>query len=411
MANKPLPGLPASSPRKPLPPYSNAKPSGLPIPLADAVHASLSGLEQTVETPGAAQQEKVETADEAVDIPEPEASAAPARAASAELASGQRGNLAHRRTGSESRIRQLYLPLRHKSTRDSMLSVAGIDDMLSELGSPVTEEAPKRSSGHSETMTTTPPPPLSPSQGQRLPTSARSSRLARYELRSGAGRELQRRLGQENTAPPVEPVEPLSPMRRQVPVVRRVSSRLSSSRLQRAAGELSAEEGNRQTGESSTDGGVTTWYPISPGRDRPLQLSSDGSDSNGTAPTGYDNGRRRRRRSSETPKGVPARPALNVARVRTMDKLELYLECVSPSFSTATPSSNVADFPICRYVAIRSDLEKAELERAAVFDALRETRAVLADVRRQRDAAEQELRILRAAGPLDVSVRFLILSF
>ncbi|PAK71562.1 hypothetical protein B8W95_13845, partial [Staphylococcus pasteuri] len=75
-------------------------------------------------------------------------------------------------------------------------------------------------------------------------------------------------------------------MRRQVPVVRRVSSRLSSSRLQRAAGELSAEEGNRQTGESSTDGGVTTWYPISPGRDRPLQLSSDGSDSNGTAPTG-----------------------------------------------------------------------------------------------------------------------------
>lgn len=46
-----------------------------------------------------------------------------------------------------------------------------------------------------------------------------------------------------------------------------------------------------------------------------------------------------------------------------------------------------------------------------MFDALRETRAVLADVRRQRDAAEQELRILRAAGPLDVSVRFLILSF
>lgn len=409
MANKPLPGLPASSPRKPVPPYSNAKPSGLPIPLADAVHASLSGLEQTVETPGAAQQEKVETADGAVDIPEPEASAAPARAASAELASEQRGNLAHRRTGSESRIRQLYLPLRHKSTRDSMLSVSGIDDMLSELGSPVTEVAPKRSSGHSETMTTTPPPPLSPSQEQRLPTSARSSRFARYELRSGAGRELQRRLGQENSAP--SPVEPLSPMRRQVPVVRRVSSRLSSSRLQRAAGDISAEEGNRQTGEGSTDGGVTTWYPISPGRDRPLQLSSDGSDSNGTAPTGYDNGRRRRRRSSERPNGVPARPALNVARVRTMDKLELYLECVSSSFSSATPGANIADFPICRYVAIRSDLEKAELERAAVFDALRETRAVLADVRRQRDAAEQELRILRAAGPLDVSVRFLILSF
>ena len=338
MANKPLPGLPAPSPRKPVPPYNVAKPSGLSVPLSDADHASLSGPERAVEAPAAEALSRAaapEGKSDAADLPEPEASTSPTRAAAAEPAPEQRGNLsnlAHRRTGSESRIRQLYLPLRHKSTRDSMLSVAGIDDMLSELGSPVTEVAPKRSSGHSETTTTTtttPPPPLSPSHEQRLPTSARSSRFARYELRSGAGRELQRRLGHENNAP--SPVEPLSPMRRQDPAVRRVSSRLSSSRLQRAAGELSAEEGNRRTGEGSNDGGVTTtWYPISPGRDRPLQLASDGSESNGTVSTGYDNGRRRRRSSSEKPRGVPARPALSVARVRTMDKLELYLEWVLP---------------------------------------------------------------------------------
>lgn len=62
---------------------------------------------------------------------------------------------------------------------------------------------------------------------------------------------------------------------------------------------------------------------------------------------------------------------------------------------------------ITRYVAIRSDLEKAELERAAVFDALRETRAVLSDVRRQRDEAEKELQTLRAAPQFSVRPNFL----
>lgn len=36
-------------------------------------------------------------------------------------------------------------------------------------------------------------------------------------------------------------------------------------------------------------------------------------------------------------------------------------------------------------------MEKAELERDALLDALRETRATLGDVRRQRDALDSEL--------------------
>lgn len=43
-----------------------------------------------------------------------------------------------------------------------------------------------------------------------------------------------------------------------------------------------------------------------------------------------------------------------------------------------------------RYTAAKSDLEKAELEREALYDALYESRAALADVRHQRDALEAD---------------------
>lgn len=65
------------------------------------------------------------------------------------------------------------------------------------------------------------------------------------------------------------------------------------------------------------------------------------------------------------------------------------------------------DHPVTRsrYVAIRAELEKAELERAALFDALRETRVTLDDVRRQRDDAQQEVKTLRGAPAGSVGLR------
>lgn len=41
---------------------------------------------------------------------------------------------------------------------------------------------------------------------------------------------------------------------------------------------------------------------------------------------------------------------------------------------------------------MKADLEKAEMERDALMDALQETRAILDDVRAQRDTLERQLR-------------------
>lgn len=45
-----------------------------------------------------------------------------------------------------------------------------------------------------------------------------------------------------------------------------------------------------------------------------------------------------------------------------------------------------------RYTAAKAEMEKAELERDALLDALRETRITLSDVRRQRDMLDADLR-------------------
>lgn len=45
-----------------------------------------------------------------------------------------------------------------------------------------------------------------------------------------------------------------------------------------------------------------------------------------------------------------------------------------------------------RYTAVKADLAKTEIERDALLDALRETRETLAEVRKQRDAYEAELK-------------------
>lgn len=45
-----------------------------------------------------------------------------------------------------------------------------------------------------------------------------------------------------------------------------------------------------------------------------------------------------------------------------------------------------------RYTAVKAELDKAELERDALLDALRETRSTLSDVRSQRDNLDAELK-------------------
>lgn len=336
MANKPLPGLPGPpTPRRPVPPYASASPaSAADLPTDTAVVSA--GLGEAAAVP----EESSETAGKGpTGRPPPSATRPPALETRTQAAPPGHGNLAHRRAGSEGRIRQLYLPLRNKSTRESLLSAtSGIDDMLSELGSPVKEVASKResSSGANLATATATPPRRHEDDERTAPTSARSSRFSRYELRSGAGRELQRRLGQQD--PDVTaggPVEPLSPMRRpqRPPTIRRVPSRLSSSTR---GTEQQSDPGRTAHGSTGTAGGAhivaatvpagagATWYPVSPRRERPLQLSSDGSEGSAVPIGGFG----RRRSAEKPPRGVPARPALNVTRVRTMDKLEIYLEYV-----------------------------------------------------------------------------------
>jgi cytochrome c556 len=60
---------------------------------------------------------------------------------------------------------------------------------------------------------------------------------------------------------------------------------------------------------------------------------------------------------------------------------------------------------MCRYTAVRADLEKAELERDALLDALRETRSTLGDVRRQRDSLDAEVKRERGLMRLVKKVR------
>jgi predicted nucleic acid-binding Zn-ribbon protein len=63
---------------------------------------------------------------------------------------------------------------------------------------------------------------------------------------------------------------------------------------------------------------------------------------------------------------------------------------------------------------MKADLDKAELERDALLDALQESRAALDDVRGQRDLIESELRDERASSRQLKKVRplrHLVLSY
>ncbi|GAA5861492.1 hypothetical protein JCM8547_008050 [Rhodosporidiobolus lusitaniae] len=274
-------------------------------------------------------------------------------------------------------IRKLVLPasnhsrLRTRATTDSLRSIHAEEDRLSEAGG--VSSPPRRSST-----------PVSP--GRRTPAQRASSRLSLSgALRSGAGRELQRRVTED-----LEEEDPLfstsSAGRRE-----RERARSSLPNAQRNPPSISAstlvEARRRSAGVSAS----SSWYPVTPNRPSPsssaLGLGLNGAsarrrtDSSSTVESlSYV------RRSSAEDAGDEAgsltsgggleesemmtNASLNMASIRQMDKLEIFF----------------------KYTSVRADLEKAELERDALLDALRETRSTLSDVRRQRDSLDAEVK-------------------
>ncbi|GAA5962198.1 hypothetical protein JCM3765_003895 [Sporobolomyces pararoseus] len=198
--------------------------------------------------------------------------------------------------------------------------------------------------------TTSPRPrsiePISPSRA-----SGRRSRLEDTGLlRSGAGKEIQRRaLGELS----LDSETPSSP--------NRSSSRLNVHRL------LPPSDSPRRR-ESTRVSESSTWYPATPrrnfGRSRSATADSFTSEQDRSQlASDYD---------SESTSTSTARPEL--AEIKNLDKLQIFF----------------------KYTAVKAELAKTEIERDALADALRETRETLAEVRKQRDMYESDLKQERA---------------
>ncbi|GAA6057490.1 hypothetical protein JCM3770_000582 [Rhodotorula araucariae] len=252
---------------------------------------------------------------------------------------------------SASGMRRLVLPsanrLRTKGTRDSMLSLVSIDDVLAD-GDGNEPAEPGRNG-----FTT---PPTSPMRRTLQWARSSPSRLSMGgPLRSGVGRELQRRAGADDAVGEGDAQD----AERGLLGASTRSRRISIHRLvdPTSPGQPGARRRSIvRAGESD----ASSWYPQTPSRgtsrvfraEEPFDvLGKDGD----LAPE---------ETSPRTDRSA------NIANIRTMDKLEIFF----------------------RYTAAKADMEKAELERDALIDALRETRTTLADIRRQRDSLSAELK-------------------
>ncbi|GAA5978013.1 hypothetical protein JCM5350_006298 [Sporobolomyces pararoseus] len=198
--------------------------------------------------------------------------------------------------------------------------------------------------------TTSPRPrsiePISPSRA-----SGRRSRLEDTGLlRSGAGKEIQRRALGELSLDSESPISP-----------NRSSSRTNVHRL------LPPSDSPRRR-ESTKVSESSTWYPATPrrnfGRSRSTTADSLTSEQDRShLASDYD---------SESTSTSTARPEL--AEIKNLDKLQIFF----------------------KYTAVKAELAKTEIERDALADALRETRETLAEVRKQRDMYETDLKQERA---------------
>ncbi|BGP15494.1 hypothetical protein JCM10213_005761 [Rhodosporidiobolus nylandii] len=277
-------------------------------------------------------------------------------------------------------MRKLVLPV----TNQTRLRTKATAESLRSLYSPTTEEEPASDDvdspavGRAGRST-----PLSP---ERRPRTRTSSRLSSSGLlRSGAGRALQGLTAAEaeedslfstSTSTSASTTD-----RRQRA---RTESGLSVHRLlppSSATLDASARDPLRRSAAARrsapvSGGNSASWYPVTPSRDR---FAASGGRMRTDSQSTTASARRRSREEEHDGESLVGgledsemmqTAGLNIASIRGMDKLEIFF----------------------RYTAVRADLEKAELERDALFDALRETRATLSDIRRQRDALDAEVK-------------------
>ncbi|GAA5845065.1 hypothetical protein JCM9279_005422 [Rhodotorula babjevae] len=248
-------------------------------------------------------------------------------------------------------MRRLVLPaasrLRAQNQRDSMLSLVSVEDMLSQAGD--STEAFATAETDRGAFTT---PPTSPSRRnpQTLSPGARSSphRISfGSPLRSGVGRELQRRGAPEGAAGGEDGAGFESPAARM--------RRISGQRLS----EPPMSPPKRRGMVRAASGDASSWYPQTPSRraDRAHRSEEPFSSSSTAGPQGAD-------------EPASLGETVTIANIRNMDKLEIFF----------------------RFTAAKAEMDKAVLERDALLDALRETRLTLSDVRRQRDAFEDDLK-------------------
>ena len=287
--------------------------------------------------------------------------------------------LGRKRTDSDaSGMRRLVLPaasrLRAKNQRDSMLSLVSVEDMLSQAGD--STEAFATAETDRGAFTT---PPTSPSRRnpQTLSPGARSSpyRISfGSPLRSGVGRELQRRGAPEGAAPGEDGAAVESPAAR----MRRISvQRLSEPPM---------SPPKRRGIVRAASGDASSWYPQTPSRHPDRAHRSQEPFASSSAANAQDD-------------DEPASLGENVTitNIRNMDKLEIFFRCVCLARSDLLTFSNrplILSLPnrARSFTAAKAEMDKAVLERDALLDALRETRLTLSDVRRQRDAFDDDLK-------------------
>ncbi|BGP24112.1 proteophosphoglycan ppg4 [Rhodotorula toruloides] len=252
---------------------------------------------------------------------------------------------ARRRTDSDASstagMRPLVLPittrLRHRGTRDSIISPTSINDAASETLS--NDEPVSAENGVAGFAT----PPTSPRNSHFAHSSPRTTRYLLTGLRSGVGRGVRHQISDAGVEGASEPH-----LARSFPL----------HRLPNDNGDPAVDQPTRRSLPRSSTGDASSWYPVTPER--------------GAARFHRSEMRRRSRTGDDLiDEDGERNPATDdIVSIRNMDKLQVFF----------------------KYTAVRAELDKAELERDALLDALRETRSTLSDVRSQRDSLDAELK-------------------
>ena len=217
-------------------------------------------------------------------------------------------------------------------------------------------------------------------KGARSPAQRSNSRLSlTAPLRSGAGREMQKWVTDGDASDAGAPPSTVG----SVAESRQAAAQAAKDKADAFAEERKAKRQSKQFLTKSSQGlqhgmlAATTdsWFPITPDRASHRRQSTR---TNTTTTSGFSSSQPTSPLADvgdKTFASEMSHASLNMASVRSMDKLEIFF----------------------KYTATKAELDKAALERDALLDALAESRATLADVRRQRDEYEKQAKHKRAA--------------